>query len=210
MGACGGCGGGGFGESVALPQSRQSRLDSGFTPGQRLSLPSEKVFNVADAQRASEGSGEAESSANGDGAARGRASVGAAGKAWAEFQVGEVIFNSRSEPLEAAVQFDCAFEYSVEGADLARHPPEMVGLKLFVKDSNKKMLHKVVLVNQEGGLGAVHQSGRETPSFNITMEPGLSYTLVAAGRVAVAANDAGTPVAAEIEIKSLRIDVHAK
>ena len=54
--AAGGCGGSGdFGESVVVPQEQHTRVDANFGASKPLSLPTDVLFNVADAQRFSQG-----------------------------------------------------------------------------------------------------------------------------------------------------------
>ena len=203
----GGCGGGGFGESVSVPRQRQTMTDAGFSPGEHLILPGEVAFNLADAQRHSTGSGRSESFATEEGTAGCSAAVADTGEAWAEFQVGHVVHNNGAEPIEAAVLFDCEYDYRVSGPNLASPAAEMVALKLYIQDSNMLMLRKETLANQEGKQGADRHSGRESPSFNITMEPGLAYHLVLAGRVEVAAREDLPHLEAQINVKKLTIEI---
>ena len=203
----GGCGGGGFGESVSVPRQRQTTIDAGFTPGKHVIVPREVAFNLADAQRNSTGSGRSESFATEEGTAGCSAAVADTGEAWAEFQLGHVVHNNGAEPIEAAVLFDCEYDYRVCGPNLASPAAEMVALKLYIQDSDKLILRKEMLVDQAGKQGADQHSGRESPSFNITMQPGLAYHLVLAGRVEVVAREDLPPLEARINVKKLTIEI---
>ena len=207
---CGGCGGGGFGESVSVPRQQQTVVDSGFSPGKSLVLPQGAAFNVADAQRHSSGTGKAESFAKEDGVAGCAASVSGAGEAWAEFQVGHVVFNEGQEAVSAAVLFDCEYEYTISGPQAASPVAAAVALKLFIQDSNKTILRKEMLVDRSGKQGADRRSGRGSPSFNITMKPGLAYHLVLAGRVSLTGSDGALPVEAKIDVKKLTVEIQAR
>jgi hypothetical protein len=202
----GGCGDG-FGESVSVPRQRQTAIDAGFRPGKPLVVPREAAFNVADAQRHSTGSGRSESFATEEGTAGCTAAVADTGEAWAEFQLGHVVHNNGAEPIEAAVLFDCEYDYRVSGPTPVSLNAGMVALKLYIQDSNKLMLRKEMLIDQEGEQGADQRSGRDSPSFNITMQPGLAYHLVLAGRVEVAAGEDLLPLEARIDVKKLTIEM---
>ena len=58
--------------------------------------------------------------------------------------------------------------------------------------------------------GAQSRIGRESPSFNITMKPQTAYVLVLAGKIEVRLEEEEVPVEAEINIKKLQIEVHAR
>ena len=69
------------------------------------------------------------------------------------------------------------------------------------------MLRQEMLADQEGKQGANRRSGRESPSFNVTMEPGLAYHLVLAGRVEVVAREDLPHVEAQINVRKLTIEI---
>jgi hypothetical protein len=203
---------------VSVPQARQFRVDGGFSAGGRLSVPGEQALVIADAQRHSTGAARSESAAAGTGEASCSAATDRDGEAWAEFQLGHVLHNDSDTPIEATVNFDVEYEYAVASGESAapKAPPAQLALKLYIRDSNKKTLHRLILADQSDRLGAQQFSGTQSPSFDVTLQPHLAYHLVLAGRTQVAvdrAEDAAAPtdpVSARIAIKRLGIDVIAK
>lgn len=204
-----GCSGGGFGESVSVPHHRRQKLDDEFGAETKLVLPGEQGFNIAGAQRHSTGPASAESFARKTGTAGCSVSSEGEGTAWSEFQLGHVLQHDGTQPREVTVWFDVQYEYEVTSGGTERHDPKMAGLKVYVRDSNKQMLNKVMLLEQSERLGPHRWSGREAPSFDITMQPGLAYQFVVAGRVEVAGAEDAAPLTARIEVKNLQIEVEA-
>jgi hypothetical protein len=205
-----GCGGGGgYGESVSVPQTRRQSITGSLSAGSVLTFPADAEFNVTEAQRHSTGNGQAESFAKPGGMASCHAATDGKGTASAEFQLGQVVYNSTADPVDADVVFDCDYEYAM-GADASSIYPKMIGLKLYIQNSNNVVLKRAPLVSNDSALGASRQVGRQSPSFHVTMEPGLAYRLVLAGRVEVEAEDSAQKVDARVNVKSLRIEVHAR
>jgi hypothetical protein len=210
-GLAGGCSSaGGFGESVRFSASAQTPIDEVLSRGERLVIPKNMPFAITDAQRQSEGSGASESSAGGDGKAQCRASVEDVGTASAGFQLGHLIFNGEDQPLEVAVTVDCAFAYGTGGNRSDTFAPETIGLKFYVKDSNRSVLRKQMLVAPEGVLGATAYNGRERATFEVTLQPQLAYQFILAGHVEVRAKEQPEPLAAHIEVSQCEITVAAR
>jgi hypothetical protein len=86
----------------------------------------------------------------------------------------------------------------------------MYGLKLFIQDSTRHMIHDVMLFERGEQPGPARCTGRETPSFDLTLEPGLAYNLVVAGRVEVAATDGIEAMETRIEVTAMQIEVEAR
>ena len=207
--ACGGCGGaGGYGEGVSIPQTRQQQLSGAASESVTLSFPTNAEFNVTEAQRHSTGDGRSESFARPDGTAQCQASIDGKGTAWGEFQVGHIIKNDTTKPIETDIRFDCEYEYAVNAKGNGTFHPEMIGLKMYIQDSNRHVLKRVPLVSNDSPLGASEQSGQQSPTFHLTMEPGLAYQFILAGRVEVSADDSAQDIEARIEVKSFSIEVH--
>lgn len=201
-----GCGGADFGEDVSLPQSRVHRLAATATTGPwSLKLPGEAGFNVTDTQRRSEGSASASSTASARGEASCAADASTGGAGSAEFQLGQVVSYDGDSPMPATVSFDVAYECRLEH-DAPRFGVEPVALKVYVMDSDRRMLAKMMLV--EGGAAGLADrwSGSQSPSFDVTFEPGLAYHLIVAGRVEVSGDGTSGP-RASLEVRSVGIQV---
>lgn len=208
LAASAGCGGGGYGEGVRFTARTQTRVDEVLVAGERLTLPKDQPYSITDTQRRSEGNGTADATAAVEGTARCHAAVNGKGTAAAEFQLGHMLFNGEDQPLEVTVICDCAFAYEIQ-----REPgtaPELIGLKFYVKDSNRRVLRREVFVAPEGDLAASRHSSHEIVSFNITLEPGLAYQLVLAGRVDVTGQEDTSPLAATIEVSQCNVSVAAR
>ncbi len=205
-----GCGGSGFGESVTLPQARTHRIDGGLKAGQAILFPVDVPFNVADAQRYSTGNAEASSTASDGGSASCRVATTGGGSAWAEFQVGQVVYNATDAPLPVDILFDCQYEYSLAEPPSDPTPTPTLGLKLLVQDSNRRILKQSTLVDASGTLSAELYNGRESPSYAIVLEPHLAYNLLAAARAEVSEASHDGDCSGRIAIKNLLIEVHAR
>ncbi len=205
-----GCGGSGFGESLAVPQERRTVIPGGLSPGDRVSFPSDKPFVIADSARTSTGDGIATASATDDGSAKCQIKAAGNSAASGEFQLGHVIYNDTDRPLDVSVQFE--FEYAFEVLDgmPESRAPESIGLKVYVQDSDQIVQHRRTILEQGDGLTAWKDAGRESPWFNITLQPRLAYNLVLAGRLAAEAEEDGKPVEAKMSVSNLRIEISAR
>lgn len=205
-----GCGGGGFGESVAVPQEKRTVISGGISPGERVAFPGDKPFAIAESARNSTGRGTAQADATEDGTARCEIKSSGNGSASSEFQLGQVIYNDTDQPLDVSILFD--FEYTFEILDEGpeSRAPDTIGLKVFVQDSDQIVLHRRTILEQGDGLTAWKDSGRESPWFNVTLQPRLAYNLVLTGKLAVEPEEDGQPVEAKMNVSGLRIEINAR
>ncbi len=196
-----------FGEAVSLPQERHGSLLDGFAAGKPLELPSDTAFNLADSQRSSEGTGRAESSADPAGSAHCFASADGIGTGTAEFQLGHVLDNRGQNPLHVTVRFDADYECRLDGDPEDRSKPEdQLALRVFIRDSNRRKLNDMVLTEAGSLAGPNRWSGRQSPSFDVTLEPGLAYYFVLAGRVTATGTETAS-ASARIDVRSLKIEL---
>ncbi|MCP4593396.1 MAG: hypothetical protein GY842_21885 [bacterium] len=207
LAATSGCGGGAdFGESIVVPAERHARFGDGIRQGKALVLPAEMSFNVTDAQRYSQGDASAEASVEDSGKARCSASAQADGMSWAEFQLGHV-FTSGEQALDATVTFDVTYRYNLSvSEDAGLSPADMFALKVYIRDSRRRVLKRMMLADWEPAKGPTAWSGTQSPSFDVTFEPDVAYHLVLAGRVKVG-GDADRSTGAEIGVDSLKLTV---
>lgn len=198
---------GGYGESVRFKTHDESRADEVLGTGSRLELPSGAKFSITQAQRRSEGAGRAESEVSEEGTARCLAAVDGHGSASAGFQLGHMIFNAEDKPREVTITLDCDFEYSSTNDPTSPAAPDLIGLKFYVKDSNRIVQRKESLIAPDGTLGAARHSGRQVSTFDVTLEPGLAYQLVLAGEVDIADADERPPLEASITVRKCSVTV---
>jgi hypothetical protein len=202
-----GCGGSEFGESVSVPQEQRMGVADAFSAGRAVTLPKDAPFNVADAQRASNGAGTSESHAEPSGTASCAASAENGGDARAEFQLGHVIDNRGSQPLDATVRIRVEYAYRFEGDRLVRdRAPDSFGLKFYIMDSDKRVHQRVMLAQLSDALGPKSWSGSQTHTFDVKFAPGLAYHLVLAGRIEVGSTET-YPAAGRIDVQSLEIEL---
>ncbi len=194
-----------FGQNVSVPQNKRHALAGVFAGSRTLSLPGDRVFNVTDTQRRSEGPATATSTATPSGSASCVADASRGGSGTAEFQLGHVLTYDGASPVQVTVTFNVVYECKLEhyAPQFGRVP---LGLKAYVADSNRRILGKVMLAQGDPDGLAGRWSGSQSPSFDMTLEPGLAYHLIVAGRVEVSAGAPSGPVAA-LHVKSLNIEV---
>lgn len=205
-----GCGGGGFGESVAVPQENRAVISGGLSPGERVTFPSDKPFIIAESARESTGKGVADADSSDDGSGSCHIKSTANDSASGEFQLGHVVYNDTDQPLDVSVLFDFEYAFEILDAGPKSRLPDTVGLKIYVKDSDQVVLHRRTILEQGDGLTAWKGAGRESPWFNVTLQPRLAYNLVLAGKLAADAEEDGKPVEAKLSVSGLCIEINAR
>ncbi|MCH7526402.1 MAG: hypothetical protein IID39_03100 [Planctomycetes bacterium] len=200
----GGCGDNPFGEDAAVPQSRRQTVNVALVSDQPLRFPADRTFNVIDSQRHSRGAGTASAGASKSGTASCVADATRGGSAWAEFQLGHVLIHTGDRPFDASVTFNVVYDCTFAGDESVQR--QSLGLKAFIMDSNRRVLARVMLADARDDRLPDRWSGSQSPSFDVTFEPGLAYHLVIAGRVEVTGSEATGPTAA-IQVRSLDIQI---
>ena len=206
-----GCSETGFGESVSLPKDKHASLLDDFAAGAPLRLPADAAFNVADSQRQATGAGQADSAADAAGTAHCTASADGAGTATAEFQLGHVLDNRGDQPLNVTARFDVDYECSLESppdtaSDATAKPADQLGVRVFVRDSNRHIHRTMMLTDISQYTGPKQWSGRQSPAFDVTLEPGLAYYFVLAGRATVSGTET-TTASAKINVRSMNVEL---
>ena len=205
-----GCSGAQFGEAVALSRETHASLVDDFAAGKPLALPQDLAFNLYDSQRSATAGGRAESTADPAGRAQCQASAEEVGTATAEFQLGHVLDNRGQGPLEVTARFvvDYACRVRCDPQDRSK-PADELGLRIFVRDSNKRLLDKHMLTEASEAGGTRDWTGRETHAFDLTLEPGLAYYFVVAGRVSVTGTES-SGASARIEVNSFNLELSSR
>ena len=204
-----GCSSAEFGETINLADGKHHTLDRGISADQPLSLPAELPFNVVDSQRHSEGTCAADSTASADGRALCKAAGGNGGNGWAEFQLGAVLSNDTGGNLDVTVKFDVGYRFTSSATTPDKPTLAAYALKVFIQDSSDHMLRKQLLVEADSRQGPQEWSGKESPSFDVTLEANKAYHFILAARTDVTTDEA-TEASAKINVDSLTITIHPK
>ncbi|HUU81989.1 MAG TPA: hypothetical protein VM243_00675 [Phycisphaerae bacterium] len=202
-----GCSGAEFGESAALPQGKHASLTDEFAAGRPLALPADMPLNLYDSQRRATAAGRAESSAAPEGRAACRVSADGVGTAAAEFQLGHVLDNRGQGPLKVTARFAVDYACRVEAdPDDRSKPDDKLGLRLFIRDSNRRVLQGMMLTEVGQATGPREWSGRESHALDVVLEPGLAYYFVLAGKASVTGTEVST-ASAEIDVRSFALEL---
>jgi hypothetical protein len=196
-----------FGEAITVPVGKRMRFAANAAQNTTITIPAEERFNLVAAQRRSTNDCQSASFARADGTASCSIKVGSTGNASAEFQLGHVLHHDGTKKRGATIHFDCDYSYEVAGADGPPAFPKTLALKLYVRDSKTQTVHKELLVSHNDAQGARRQSGIESPSFDLTLEPGNSYNLVLAAMVEGKAGGGQTSYEARIDVKRFEVQI---
>jgi hypothetical protein len=201
-----GCGGGGgFSASLMVPQSTYRTKQSPIASGRALRIPHDLPFNVVDSKRTSEGAGVASTSVDPAGTAVCVADASRGGSAVAEFQLGHVLTHDAADPVDVTIVFDVAYVCKTSTTKQV-YGVQPLQLNAYVMDSDRNVLGKLKLAESDPDRLPEKWTGSQSPSFAVTLQPGLAYHLVVAGRVEASATDAPGP-SASVEITSLVIAI---
>lgn len=208
-----GCSGSDFGTNVDLPREKHHRLPPTLKPGTVITLPAAQPFNVHDKLwNSTPGQGgkaapAADASANGTAFCKADGADG--GSSFAEFQIGHCIDNDSGVPVEAElrmlIDYDQACQAEGQGAKTASN----YAIKAFVKDTAGRIVRNLPLATHTSDDGQVHWSGAERTITDVTMQPGLGYYIVLAGR-AEAGSQTGTSSSASITVKAFQLEIRCK
>ncbi|TWT41928.1 hypothetical protein RAS1_30520 [Phycisphaerae bacterium RAS1] len=206
----GGCGAGGFGaELTARPEPR----DLKNADGEKLSLPADEAFTIrlpkATKEAALGGTANADASAERTGAAAASADVSNGGSAAGTFQLGHAVRNATNRQIELQVAVSLAYEFETKADPPSPLPDSSVSLKIFAIDQRSRVLHDldVALHSSDRGLAASKSS--QELSFFVTLGPGDSINIYAAGQAAVGVKE-GHSAASVLKLSGLKMDLLTK
>lgn len=199
-----GCGSNSFEERLAVARQEHSVGGSAasFTA---IRLPASQPFNVADTSRSSNADATASSVAGDDGTATCAADATKGGDANAEFRIGHVLQYDGDQKKNVQVAFDVSYACTAKNFQSV-FGVTPVQLKAYIMDSNRRVLSTVTLAQSEPDRVPEQWSGKESPAFEVTLEPGLAYHMVVAGRVEATWFE-GVGSAAEIKVDACEIRV---
>ncbi len=176
-----GCGSSGFEERLAVAQ-QEHRVGGGASQGVAMRLPASQPFNVADTSRSSTGDATASSISSADGVASCSVDATKGGEANAEIHVGHVLQYDGDQSRDVQITLDVSYSCTT------RNNRSVFGivplrLKAYLMDSDRRVLGSVTLAESDPDRVPEQWTGRESPAFEVTLEPGLAYHMIVAGRV---------------------------
>lgn len=205
-----GCGQDEFGMQVEIPDQDRMAVTHPVREGLTIRLP-DAPFNVHSRQSAqtpgATGRARGDSDAGADGKAACQAQANEGGSAWGEFQLGHALRNAGATALRVTVTLDLDYSLgaSTEPAD-AKDTLAGLTLKVFLKDTQGRVLHHEVLDSLSSDEATGEQSGRQQVAFEAVLLPEAAYDLVLAGRVSTT-SEPGSKAAASIEVRQLRAEL---
>ncbi len=205
-----GCGQDEFGMQVEIPDQDRMAVTHPVREGLTIRLP-DAPFNVHSRRSAQTpgATGEARggSDAGADGKAVCQAQAGEGGSAWGEFQLGHALRNAGAAGVRMRVMLDLDYSVKASAAPAdAKDTLASLTLKIFLKDTQGKVLHYEVLDSLSSDEATGEQSGRQQVAFEAVLLPDAAYDLVLAGR-ASATSELGSEAAAGIEVRQLRAEL---
>jgi len=195
---------------VEIPDQDRMQVAHPVRDGQTVRLP-DTPFNVHSRQSAqtpgATGQARGDSDAAADGKAVCQAQASQGGSAWGEFQLGHALRNAGGQPVRMTVKLDLEYSHaaSAQPAD-ARDTLAGLTMKVFLKDTQGRLLHHEVLDSLNSDEAPGEQVGRHQVAFEAVLLPEVAYDLVLAGR-ASAASELGSKAAARIEVQQLRAEL---
>lgn len=167
--AVSGCGGGYGSELSARPLPMQ--LASG--PNAAVQIPGDAGFAIhtSTAQKNAGPGGAAEASADAlpDGTATAEARVAGGDSAMGGFQLGHGFENTARQ--QADVEVTVSFTYAFSIAADEQHPDASVGLSLYARDDDNRLLHEQTLLNHASDRGNVTSAGSDDVRITVTLGP---------------------------------------
>lgn len=211
--AAGGCGGDDFGTTVSLPAAQRHKLPDTLEPGTVIKLPSATPFNIHDKRwRGTPGpDGKANPSADATpkGTAHCKADGSNGGASSAEFQLGHCIDNPTDKAVRAELKMTIDYEHACKAEGEGAKTVSTYSVKAFVKDTAGTVLQTMPLSVHTSDDGQVDWAGKERTITEITLQPGLGYYIVLAGR-AEASSLAKTSSSASVNVKSFELQIICK
>ncbi|MFQ6048833.1 MAG: hypothetical protein ACE5K7_05665 [Phycisphaerae bacterium] len=205
-----GCGQREFGLQVRIPAEDRLTISQAVQQHLTLRLP-DQPFNVHLKQSGQApgpaGQARGESDATADGKAFCRAVASDGGTAWAEFQLGHALENRGQAPLQATIRI--SVDYAHQAVANPTEAPETLAtlaLKLYLKDSVGRIVHRQMLAELTSDEGPSNRAGQQRIEFDASLQPGLGYDLILAGR-ASARSQPHSSASAEIQIRQLTAEL---
>jgi hypothetical protein len=205
-----GCGEKEFGMQLEIPEQDRMLVSQPLPEGLTIRFPN-TPFNVHSRQSAqtpgAAGEARGDSNATADGKASCRARAGNGGSAWGEFQLGEALRNAGASAVRMTVKLDLEYSHEAKADPYdAKETLADLTLKVFLKDTQGKVLHQEVLDSLSSDQAPGEQTSRQQLAFEAILAPEGAYDLVLAGR-ASAASETGSEAVARIQVQQFRAEL---
>lgn len=169
--------------SITLPESREQPLLNG------------KAHATCAADKSGPGSASAE--------------VQTGGVAEALFRVGHSIQNGTSHGADLTCKVDVAYEFDVGASAATAASDAVVGLRLYVRDAQGRLLRSVPLIDYTSADGAVRRTGRDEVMIELALSPGQAVNIFVAGQARVDVPEERSARAA-IVLRELKMEIARK
>ncbi|MBU0640783.1 MAG: hypothetical protein KKB50_18110 [Planctomycetes bacterium] len=205
-----GCAGADFGSELSA-KPKTHALD--HSQGTTLRLPQDEPFAIAsfEAQQAADLGGTAKGEAHADAAGNADASaeVSAGGQASGSFQLGHAFRNKTERQMELAITVRFNYEYQLADAAPAQAADTSIGLKLYARDGQNRLLRNFDLLQHNAADGAAVRQAGEDFRFAVPVGPGELLHVFLSGRVVIAASH-GRSGAGALRVSAFEIEVQTR
>lgn len=191
-----GCSGADFGgELTARPQPRPV----GEAEGTTLRVPGDQPLNITLSRATREpglnGVAQSTSAAKASGVAEAEARVDKGGTAEASFQLGHALENATQRQADFDYSITFSYEYSAESDAALPLADAAVGLRLYARKRNGRLLRELALVDYTTEGGPAQRRSDEQLDFTLTLGPEDAVDVYVAGRVRIEVPDDRSAVA---------------
>ena len=131
------------------------------------------------------------------------------GASSAEFQLGHCIDNPTDKAVRAELRMTVDYEHACKAEGEGAKTVSTYNVKAFVKDTAGRVLKTMPLSVHTSDDGEVDWAGKERTITEVTLQPGLGYYIVLAGR-AEAGSLAKTSSSSSINVKSFELQIICK
>ncbi|MGH6958984.1 MAG: hypothetical protein ACREE7_00720 [Dongiaceae bacterium] len=183
-----GCDGGNFAsELAARPKPHPLKAEQGAT----LRLPQDEPFSIvfAPSQKAPalDGAAESDAKASREGSAEASAKVTDGGTAVGTFQLGHVFSNESDQQIELDIRVRFSASYKAEATPPSPRPEANVGLKLYARDGQNRLVRNIDLLGHSTQHGPATRQSNEDFRFTVTLGPRDTLSVFLAGQAEVKA-----------------------
>jgi hypothetical protein len=157
--------------------------------GNTIKLPDETPFSITLPESRERpllnGKADAKCAAEKSGAGLASADVQTGGVAEALFRVGHAIQNGTPQEISLTCKVRFAYEFEVGTSAVTAASDGVVGLRLYARDAQGRLLRSVPLVDYTSADGAVRRSGNEDVVVELALSSGNTINLFVAGQARV-------------------------
>lgn len=154
-----------------------------------IRLPQQRAFSIAlpkvTKQAGLDGTAEGNANVDNMGSAELSAAVTNSGTAVSNFQLGHAFENDSDQQADFEFVVRCHHAFDAGATPPTPYPDAQVGLKLYARDSQGRLVRDMTLLQYTTEAGATANESDETLRFTITVGPADSVSVFLAGQVKV-------------------------